>query len=251
MTTYRDLEFLEVRIDQGIAVVSLAGGRPGNAIPFEGHAELSQILPRLGRDERVDAIVLRGAGNEFCSGPTSDFIERLRANDPAFVAHLMRDVRAIVQSHVDLEKPVVTALNGTTSGGTLAFALFADVIIAEKHVQLSDPHVPAGVAAGDGGVLIWPLALGLVRAKRFLYTGDPISADEALALGLVTEVVERGASVDRALHWARRLADAPREALRQTKLALNEWLRIGMPAFDASWAGEILTVNLKDERTGG
>jgi len=93
-----------------------------------------------------------------------------------------------------LDKPVVTALNGTTSGGALAFTLFADIIVAERHVELSDPHVPAGVAAGDGGVLVWPLALGLLRAKRHLYTGDPISADEALALGLVTEVVERGES---------------------------------------------------------
>src|SRR5262249_1676936 len=163
------------------------------------------ILPRLARDERVNAIVLRGAGDAFCAGPTPEFIERLRANDPAFVAHLMRDVRAIVQGHVDLEKPVVTALNGPASGGALAFAL-----LAERHVALSDPHVPAGVAAGDGGVLIWPLALGLLRAKRFLYTGDPLGAEEAQALGLVTEVVERGASVERALHWARRLADAPR-----------------------------------------
>ena len=63
MDTYQDLTFLEIRIDDGIAVVTLAGGRPGNAVPFEGHAELSQILPRLGRDERVDAIGLRGAPN--------------------------------------------------------------------------------------------------------------------------------------------------------------------------------------------
>lgn len=246
MDGYRDLTYLQIGIDDGVAIVSLAGGRPGNALPFEGHAELGSILPRLGRDERVDAIVLRGAGDEFCAGPTPEFIARLRENDPAFVAHLMRDVRAIVQGHIELEKPVVTALNGTTSGGALAFALFADVVVAERHVVLSDPHVPAGVAAGDGGVLIWPLALGLLRAKRYLFTGDPIGADEALALGLVTEVVERGASVERALHWARRFVTMPRSALRHTKVALNQWLRIGLPAFDASWAGEILTVNLNE-----
>ncbi|MEZ4334469.1 MAG: enoyl-CoA hydratase-related protein [Myxococcota bacterium] len=250
MDAYRDLTYLDICIEDAVAIVQLAGGRPGNALPFEGHAELAGILPRLGRDDRIDAVVLRGAGDEFSAGPTPEFIERLRANDPAFVAHLMRDVRAIVEGHIEIEKPVVTALNGTTSGGTLAFALFADVVVAERHVVLSDPHVPAGVAAGDGGVLIWPLALGLLRAKRYLLTGDPISADEALALGLVTEVVDRGASVERALHWARRLAAAPRAALRHTKRALNQWLRIGLPAFEASWAGEILTVNLPDDRQG-
>lgn len=248
MNIDRESEYLDVRIDAGIAVVSMAGGRPGNALSVEGHTELAEILPRLGRDERVDVIVLRGAGDEFCAGPTPEFMARVRENDPAFVLHLMRDVRAIVQSHIDLDKPVVTALNGTTSGGALAFALFADIVVAERHVELSDPHVPAGVAAGDGGVLIWPLALGLLRAKRFLYTGDPLSADEALALGLVTEVVERGESVARAMHWAQRLAATPRAALRHTKRSLNQWLRIGMPAFDASWAGEILTLNLPDDR---
>jgi enoyl-CoA hydratase len=192
--------------------------------------------------------VLRGAGDEFCCGPTPEFMTRVGENDPAFVMHLMRDVRAIVQGHIDLDKPVVTALNGTTSGGALAFALFADIVVAERHVVLSDPHVPAGVAAGDGGVLLWPLALGLLRAKRFLYTGDPLSADEALALGLVSEVVDRGESVARAMHWAGRLAATPRAALRHTKRALNQWLRIGLPAFDASWAGEILTLNLGDDR---
>ncbi|MBK7951945.1 MAG: enoyl-CoA hydratase/isomerase family protein [Deltaproteobacteria bacterium] len=248
MNPYRDLTYLDVRLEAGIAVVSMAGGRAGNALSVEGHTELSEILPRLGRDDRVDAIVLRGAGDEFCVGPTQEFMDRVRANDPAFVQHLMRDVRAIVQSHIDLDKPVVTALNGTTSGGALAFALFADIVVAERHVVLSDPHVPAGVAAGDGGVLIWPLALGLLRAKRFLYTGDPLPADEALALGLVTEVVERGEAVARAMHWANRLAAMPRSALRHTKRAMNQWLRIGLPAFDASWAGEILTVNLPDDR---
>lgn len=248
MNRYSDLAYLDVQIDAGIAVVSMAGGRPGNALSVEGHTELAEILPRLGRDERVDVIVLRGAGDEFCCGPTPEFMTRVGENDPAFVMHLMRDVRAIVQGHIDLDKPVVTALNGTTSGGALAFALFADIVVAERHVVLSDPHVPAGVAAGDGGVLLWPLALGLLRAKRFLYTGDPLSADEALALGLVSEVVDRGESVARAMHWAGRLAATPRAALRHTKRALNQWLRIGLPAFDASWAGEILTLNLGDDR---
>jgi enoyl-CoA hydratase len=247
MDSYRDLRFLEIEIERGIALVTLAGGRPGNAVPFEGHAEMSTILPRLALDDRIDAVLLRGAGDAFCAGPAPEFIERLRQNDPRFVAHLMRDVRLLVQSHIDFEKPVVTALNGPASGGALAFALLADVVVAERHVTLSDPHVPAGVAAGDGGVLIWPLALGLLRAKRFLYTGDALSAEEAAALGLVTEVVDRGASVERALGWARRLADAPREALRHTKRALHQWLRVGMSAFDVSWAGESLTLNLPEE----
>jgi enoyl-CoA hydratase len=250
MTGYEDLHFLEVRIEAGVAVVVLDGPEEGNAISFEGHGEMSAILPRLGRDERVDAVLLTGAGDSFCVGPTAAFMERISANDPQVVPALMADVRALVQGHVECEKPVVAALNGPAGGGPLAFALLADVVIAERHVTLSDMHVAAAVAAGDGGVLIWPLAMGLLRAKRYLLTGDPLAADEAQRLGLVTEVVEPGASFERAMVFARRFASGPRQALRHTKRALNQWLRLGMPAFDLSWAGEILTVATPEARAG-
>ena len=242
MTAYPELRFLEVEIDRGVAVVRLAGGEPGNAISFEGHAEMSAILPRLARDDRVDAVLVTGAGDAYCVGPTADFMARIATNEPGFVARLMQDVRQLVQGHVELEKPVVSALNGPAAGGPLAFALLADVVIAERHATLSDMHVAAAVAAGDGGVLIWPLAMGLLRAKRYLLTGDALAAEEAERLGLVTEVVDAGRSFERAMAWARRFADGPRHALRHTKRALNQWLRLGMPAFDLAWAGEILTV---------
>lgn len=242
MSSYADLRFLDVELDGSVAVVRLAGPEPGNAISFDGHVEMSTILPRLARDDRVDAVLLTGSGDAYCVGPTPDFIARIAAGEPGFVARLMEDVRLLVQGHVDLEKPVVCALNGPAGGGPLAFALLADVVIAERHATLSDLHVAAAVAAGDGGVLIWPLAMGLLRAKRYLLTGDALGAEDAARLGLVTEVVDVGRSFERAMEFARRFAAAPRSALRHTKRALNQWLRIGMPAFDLAWAGEVLTV---------
>jgi enoyl-CoA hydratase len=119
--------------------------------------------------------------------------------------------------------------------------LLADVVIAEEHVELFDGHVPAGAAAGDGGVLIWPLAMGLLRAKWHLLTGESITAQQAHGLGLVTEVVEKGASLQRAMTIAGRLGAQPQDAVRHTKRALNRWLEVGLPAYDLSWAGEILT----------
>ena len=250
MQGYEELRFLEVSVEAGVAVVRLAGPEEGNAISFEGHAEMSGILPRLARDERVDAIVLTGGRDAFCVGPTLAFMERIGSNDPRVIAALMEDVRALVQGHVECEKPVVAALNGPAMGGALAFALLSDVVIAEPQVVFADLHVAAAVAAGDGGVLVWPLAMGLLRAKRYLLTGDPLDAYEAARLGLVTEVVARGASLERALVYARRFAAGPRAALRHTKRALNQWLRLGMPAFDLSWAGEALTVGAPEAQKG-
>lgn len=135
MTDYADLRFLEVEIDRGIAVVRLGGPEAGNAISFEGHAEMSSILPRLGRDDRVDAVLLTGTGDSFCVGPTAEFMERIAEGEPDFVARLMEDVRLLVHGHVELEKPVVSALNGPAGGGPLAFALLADVVIAERQIS--------------------------------------------------------------------------------------------------------------------
>jgi len=97
-------------------------------------------------------------------------------------------------------------------------------------------------------VLIWPLAMGLLRAKRYLLTGDALSAEEAQRLGLVSEVVDPGASFERAMVYARRFAAGPRQALRHTKRALNQWMRLGMSAFDLSWAGESLTLASPEAR---
>jgi Enoyl-CoA hydratase/isomerase len=117
--------------------------------------------------------------------------------------------------------------NAVAKGGGATFALLCDYIIVERSTVLSDGHIRAALTAGDGGTLIWPLAMGLTKAKRYLLTGDNISVEDAERFGLVTEVVEDGQSRARAMDVARRLADGPQVAIRNTKVALNQWLRLG------------------------
>lgn len=90
--------------------------------------------------------------------------------------------------------------------------------------------------------MIWPLTMGLTKAKRFLMTGDSIDAEEAERLGLVTEVVSSDRSLQRATQVARRFADGPQTAIRNTKMALNQWLRLAQTtSFDFSLALEFLS----------
>jgi enoyl-CoA hydratase len=247
---YDDFELLTVSIDEGVALVTIDGPEEGNAHSITGHAELGSVWPRLEDDQRVDAVVLTGAGETFCVGPTAEMIERMSADDPHLVRQVMEEVRRLVIRSIEFEKPLVTAVNGTVKGGPLITALLSDIVIAERQVVFSDPHVTVAVAAGDGGVLAWPMAMGLLRAKRYLMTGDAITAEQACQLGLVTEVVEQGASLERAMVFARRFAAGPRHALRYTKRALNEWYRIGMPAFDVSFQGELMTATVPDAKEG-
>jgi enoyl-CoA hydratase len=106
-----------------------------------------------------------------------------------------------------------------------------------------------GIVAGDGGAAIWPAVLGPARAKRYLLLGDPVSADDALAMGLVNEVVPPDEVLDRALHWAGRLAAGAPMAVRYTKLAINQQLRRALlESFDLSTALEITTLASEDHK---
>jgi len=114
---------------------------------------------------------------------------------------------------------------------------------------IADPHVRVGIVAGDGGTAIWPLVLGPARAKQFLLTGDPVTAAEALAMGLVNRVVAPAALEAEALAFAKRLADGAPLAVRYTKQAVNKLVKGALnTAFDTATALEIVTFQSEDHR---
>jgi len=238
---YADLEFLEVEVADRVATIRLNLPDTLNAMDDAAHKELSTILRTVASDESVNAAVVTGAGRAFSVGGDLSLVENMN-RDPSSLLGVMRDARELVQAHIDFEKPIVAAINGVAMGAGLAFALLCDFIIIERGARVADGHVRAALTAGDGGALIWPLAVGLVQAKKYLMTGDWLSADEAERLGLVTEVVDSGTSVERAHAIARRLADGPQVAIRTTKMALNQWLRLGqLGSFDYSLALEMIS----------
>lgn len=236
--------FLNVEVRDGIAYVTMNRPQRANACEEDDHAEFGAILRDIAADVDVRAAVLHGAGRHFSVGATFDWMEELTRNE-AMLLELQQQVRELVRAHIDNDKPVVAAINGAATGSGLMFALLSDYIIIEQSGKLSDGHTRAALAAGDGGVLIWPLAVGLTRAKRYLLTGDWIDANEAERIGLVTEVVPDGTSLERAVEVATRFRDMPAMAVRATKRALNEWLSIAATqSFDYSVASEIQTFSI-------
>jgi enoyl-CoA hydratase len=118
--------------------------------------------------------------------------------------------------------------------------LLADVSIATPEARIVDGHTRLGVAAGDHAVIVWPLLCGLAKAKYHLLLCEPVDGVEAERLGLVSLCVPEDELEERALEIATRLTQGAQPALRHTKLALNNWLRLAGPAFDASLALEFL-----------
>jgi enoyl-CoA hydratase len=229
-TTY---DFLSVTIERNVAVATIDHPDRKNAVRPGESSELTRFLEEVGADERVHVAVLAGKGDVFCAGGGPDAIDLYRTDDAAFQT-MHENSRGLVRAHIELDKPVVTALNGLAAGVGAAFGLFADFIIADRSVRFGDGHIRAGLVAGDGGVLIWPLAMGMTRAKRYLLTGDWITATEAERLGLVTEVVDDGQCLARALEVADRLARGPQSAIRGTKRSLNRHYAAALAAFELS-----------------
>ncbi len=146
----------------------------------------------------------------------------------------------MVYNVINCSKPIVAAIQGPAVGAGLAAALVSDITIAAKSARFIDGHTRVGVAAGDHSVIIWPLLIGMAKAKYYLLTCEPLRGEEAERIGLVSLCVDDGELHTTAVSVARKLAAGAPTAIRFTKYALNNWLRVAGPAFDASLALEFL-----------
>ena len=162
---------------------------------------------------------------------------------------LRRDAKQLIGDLLDVELPIVAAVNGPAMGLGASIALCCDVVFMADTATIGDPHVKVGLVAGDGGAALWPLALGPARAKQYLLTGDPLPAAEAERIGLVNRVVP-AADLDReATAFATRLAAGAPLAVRYTKLAVNKLLKQALDtAFDVSTALELVTFRSEDHQ---
>lgn len=160
--------------------------------------------------------------------------------DPARKHALRREGKQLIWDQLDVEVPIVCALNGPAVGLGASIALLCDVIVMAETASIIDPHVQVGLVAGDGGAAIWPLLLGPLAAKRHLMLGHPLTADEALRLGVASEVCAPESIATIAAAWADRLAAQPPLAVQGTKIAVNQQIKQALlTSFDVSTALEM------------
>jgi enoyl-CoA hydratase len=237
-----DYKFLDVNVADHIATLRFNRPDKANAVDAVGHAELGRVLRDLATVDDVRVAVVTGAGSIFSVGGDFDLIEGLTTGDAATRMRSMAEARELVQAHLELDKPIIAAVNGFAAGAAAAFALLCDIVIAERHARIGDGHIRAALAAGDGGTIVWPLSVGMMKAKRYLLTGDFVTAEEAERIGLITDVVDDGQAYPTAMELARRLAAQPQAAVRFTKQALNQHLKLAaIQSFDYSLALEIMS----------
>ncbi|RIL00807.1 MAG: enoyl-CoA hydratase [Proteobacteria bacterium] len=218
-----------------------------NAVDELLHRELARLFRDLKQERGARAVLLTGQGKAFSAGGDFDWFPTLQ--DMTALEHLRRDAKQLVWDLLDVELPIVCALNGSAAGLGASIALLCDVVFMARGALLLDPHVRVGIVAGDGGTAIWPLAIGPARAKQYLLTGDPVSAEEALRLGLVNFVCEPEALHADALAFAQRLAAGAPLAVQYTKQSVNKLVKQSLNvAFDHATALELVTFRSDDHR---
>ena len=224
----------------GVLLITLNRPDVLNATNERLHWELTQVWRTVDADPAVRVALVTGAGRAFSAGGDLGMVEATAGN-PAAVARTLREAGDLVYNMLDLDKPVVSAINGVSVGAGLVVALLADVSIAAEDARLTDGHTRLGVAAGDHAAIIWPLLCGMAKARYYLLTSDFLDGREAERIGLVSLCVPAARLMDTAWDVATRLARGSQPSIRWTKRALNNWLRQAGPIFDQSLALEMLS----------
>jgi 2-(1,2-epoxy-1,2-dihydrophenyl)acetyl-CoA isomerase len=234
----------EVETSRDGAVLTITLNRPDvlNALNTAVHRALAAAL-RDARDPEVRAVVLTGAGRGFCVG--QDLTEFREA--PGDIGDRLRSTyHPNVLAIRALEKPVIAAVNGAAAGAGMSFACACDVRIAADTAVFIPAFVNIGLVPDSGGTFFVTRLLGYARAFEWLCSGRRLTAAEAHAWGLVSEVVEAQALPARAAEFAAELASLPTRAIAMTKRLLD---RAGTSTLEEQleWEGQLQSAATQSE----
>ncbi|MGB0386477.1 MAG: enoyl-CoA hydratase/isomerase family protein [Ardenticatenaceae bacterium] len=248
--TYSDFQhILFERREPNILWMTLNRPHVLNAADRRLHTEMTEVWGLIHKDPTVHVAVVTGAGRAFSAGGDLKMVEGAYKNIKE-VTRILNEARDLVYNMLHCQKPIISAINGPAVGAGLVVALLADISIAAENAKLADGHVRMGVAAGDHSAIIWPLLCGMAKAKYYLMTCDFISGRDAERMGLVSLSVPGEELHDKTMEVATKLATGPKQAIRFTKRALNQWLLQAGPIFDHSLALEMLGFFSEDMMTG-
>jgi 2-oxoglutaroyl-CoA hydrolase len=201
--------------ERGVATITLDVPGKLNRVSMDARDELRGVFEELDRDDAVRFVVLAGAGETFTAGgDIPGFLQR----SPWDVSRLADNVAAPERC----TKPVIAALRGYCFGVGLELALACDFRLAADDVQLGFPEVTIGMIPGSGGTQRLARLVGLGRAKDIVMRGRRIGAEEALALGLVTEIVPPGELESAVARLVGEISGLSPLALAMAKRVLNQ-----------------------------
>lgn len=203
MSTLSEYEhkYSQVNFERSDGVLIVRLHTDGGPIVWNGraHEELGRMFADVGNDYRNHVVILTGTGNTFIA--EVEMGEQSVLSGGVY-ARLFREGRHLTQNLLDIDVPVIAAVNGPATVHA-ELAVLSDIVLAAESAVFADsPHFQMGIVPGDGVHVVWPMLLGPNRGRYFLLTGQELSAREALELGVVNEVLPAELLMPRALELA-------------------------------------------------
>lgn len=217
-----------LNIERDGAILTLTMNQPATRNALTGNTavdEFVQACADIARDTSVRAVIITGAGPVFSSGGNVKDMQRFFGNDlsPEVIREEYRQgIQRIPKALYNLDVPTICAVNGPAIGAGLDLTCMCDIRIASETATFAESFVKVGIVPGDGGAWLLPRAVGMSKACEMAFTGEALSAQDALACGLVSRVVPADALMAEARKLAAKIAANPGGVLRMTKRLLRE-----------------------------
>ncbi|MFN3241613.1 MAG: enoyl-CoA hydratase-related protein [Planctomycetota bacterium] len=217
---------VRVATDGAVATITLDRPEARNAYSDEMCVQICEALDVAERDDAVRAVILTGNGKAFHAGGDVKAMKArsgMFAGDPAELRQRYLDgIQAVPRRIAQFRKPLLCAINGAAIGAGLDLTCMCDLRVAARSARLGSTFVQVGLVPGDGGAFFLARTVGFPRALELMMRGRVLGADEALAIGLVHEVVDDDALLTRTRELAEELAALPPHAVQLTKRAAYE-----------------------------
>jgi enoyl-CoA hydratase/carnithine racemase len=231
------------------AVATLVINRPpANTLTPELLAELAAVVQQVAQDDAVKVVLLTGTGRFFIAGADIRLLASISSSREGETIALQG--QAILNQIEALEKPVIAAINGICLGGGLELAMCCHIRLAAEGSRLGQPEINLGIMPGFGGTQRLPRIVGQSKALELILTGDPISAQEAKAIGLVSQVVAPEDLLRQAQGLAQKIASKAQIALRASLRAIRQGVAASVSdglALEARLFGELCDTDDKRE----
>ncbi|EJL43365.1 MULTISPECIES: enoyl-CoA hydratase-related protein [Brevibacillus] len=218
-------ETILYEVAEGVAVVTLNRPDKFNAFTEVMHKEIVAALKEAQKDDAVRCILLTGAGRAFNAGQD---LGEVSGEDIDFGGFLRKRYNPMILQLQKTEKPIVAAVNGVAAGAGMSLALACDIRLASEKASFVNAFVSIGLVPDSGGCYFLPRIVGIGKALELAMTGEKVSAEEALRIGLVNKVYPAERFMEEAVAYARKLAALPTRGIGLIKRTMYKGLEMGL-----------------------
>jgi len=197
-------------VENNICIIKMNRHETRNAIS-DVKEELVECFREIENDNQVKTVIMTGEGTAFSAGGNINHMKGGR--DPVEMRKMMKVSQELVQTMLNLEKPIIAAVNGAAAGAGVSLALACDMVIAARSAFFIQSFIKIGALPDLGGIHFLTQLVGPHRAKELMLLGEKITSEQALQLGLINEVVSDESLLDRSYAVAAKLAEGPSVAI--------------------------------------